>query len=217
MLKRRLRFPLILILLLLAVYPAYAQQTITTTVTRVVDGDTIETPMGKVRFIGMDTPETVHPDRGVEPWGPEASEFTKKLLPPGTPVTLKLDVQPKDHYGRLLAYVYMTDGRMVNALLLKAGLAQLMTIPPNVAHVDEFRQLQTDAREAHRGMWGTQEVSASRAPPAIAKAGSDTVYITRTGSKYHRAGCRYLSKSCIPISRADAVAQGYTPCKVCKP
>jgi len=160
----RLYIPLVLVLLFMGICSACAQQQGTTTVTRVIDGDTIVTPLGKVRFIGVDTPETVHPERGVEPWGMEASAFTKNLLPPGTRIRLVFDVQLKDKYGRLLAYVYLADGRMVNSLLLEAGLAQLMTIPPNVAHVEEFRRLQTEARAAGRGMWGNQG-TASPSPP----------------------------------------------------
>lgn len=132
-------------------------------VTRVIDGDTIEVSLDgrqeTVRLIGVDTPETVHPRVGVEPWGPEASAFTKRLLPPGTRVRLELDVQERDPYGRLLAYVYLPDGRMLNALLLEAGLAQLLTVPPNVRYVDLFVRLQREAREAGRGMWSEQPLA----------------------------------------------------------
>lgn len=132
-------------------------------VTRVIDGDTLEVRLDgrqeTVRLIGVDTPETVHPRIGVELWGPEASAFTKGLLPPATRVRLELDVQERDQYGRLLAYVYLPDGRMLNALLLEAGLAQLLTVPPNVRHVDLFVRLQREAREAGRGMWSEQPLA----------------------------------------------------------
>ena len=111
-----------------------AEPTLTATVLRVIDGDTIEVSMNgreeRVRLIGVDTPETVHPEIGVEPFGPEASAFTKRHLPPGTQVRLELDVQQRDRYGRLLAYLYLPDGRMLNELLLQEGLAQLLTVPP---------------------------------------------------------------------------------------
>ena len=135
------------------------------TVVRVVDGDTLIVRLDgreeTVRLIGVDTPETVHPTIGVEPGGPEASAFTKRLLPPGTTVRLELDVQERDRYGRLLAYVYLPDGRMVNAELLRAGLAQLLTVPPNVRYVDLFTRLQREAREAGRGLWAERPSASS--------------------------------------------------------
>ena len=143
-----------------------------TTVVRVVDGDTVVVLLNgreeTVRLIGVDTPETVHPTLGVEPFGPEASAFTKRLLPPGTQVRLELDIQERDRYGRLLAYVYLPDGRMVNAELLRAGLAQLLTIPPNVKYVELFTRLQREAREAGRGLWGEQ-------PAAVTGVGIERV------------------------------------------
>lgn len=93
-----------------------AEPTLTATVLRVIDGDTLEVHLDgrtdRVRLIGVDTPETVHPEGGVEPWGPEASSFTKTLLPPGTQVRLQLDVQQRDRYGRLLVHLYLLDGQM---------------------------------------------------------------------------------------------------------
>lgn len=140
-----------------------AQPSFEGTVVRVIDGDTVDVRIGarveRVRLIGVDTPETVHPEIGAEPWGPEASEFTKRHLPPGTVVRLELDVQERDRYGRLLAYLYLPDGRMLNALLLEAGLAQLLTVPPNVRYADVFVRLQREAREAGRGMWSEQPVA----------------------------------------------------------
>lgn len=134
--------------------------TLTATVVRVIDGDTVDVLFNgkqeRVRLIGVDTPETVHPEVGVEPWGPEASAFTKRHLPPGTVVRLELDVQERDRYGRLLAYLYLPDGRMLNELLLQEGLAQLLTIPPNVRYVDQFVAAQQQAREARKGVWSEQ-------------------------------------------------------------
>ena len=124
---------------------------------RVVDGDMLVVRLDgreeTVRLIGVDTPETVHPTIGVEPGGPEASAFTKQLLPPGTRVELELDVEQRDRYGRLLAYVYLADGRMVNAEITRTGMGQLLTVPPNVKYVDLFVRLQREAREAGRGLW----------------------------------------------------------------
>lgn len=125
------------------------------TVERVVDGDTIVLAGGeRVRLIGVDTPETKDPRKPVQCFGEAASAHTSALLPPGTAVRLEHDVEPRDRYGRTLAYVYRaSDGLLVNADLVASGFAQILTIPPNVAHVDEFRALQTEAREAGRGLW----------------------------------------------------------------
>lgn len=126
-------------------------------VRKVIDGDTFimdDTEKGThVRLIGIDAPEsrkTKYED--VQPFGAEAKEFATNLVE-GKNVKLVYDVEPKDKYGRTLAYVYLEDGRMVNAIMLSEGLARLNTVPPNVAHVDEFKELQTKARESHKGMW----------------------------------------------------------------
>lgn len=127
------------------------------TVARVVDGDTIVVRMDgsqeKVRFIGVDTPETKHPTEPVECYGPEASAFTERLLPPGTSVRLEVGVEEWDEYGRLLAYVWLED-RMVNEVLLSEGYARTMTIPPNVRYAERFRRAQREARAEGRGLWG---------------------------------------------------------------
>ncbi|MBM7549602.1 cell wall-binding repeat-containing protein [Peptoniphilus gorbachii] len=125
-------------------------------VTRVVDGDTIVVNINgkdeKVRLIGVDTPESVHPDknRNTE-FGKVASNFTKNLLK-GKSVKLEFDVQQRDKYGRLLAYVYI-EGKMVNKELLIAGMAKVATFPPNVKYVEKFRALEKTARDAKVGIW----------------------------------------------------------------
>ena len=125
-------------------------------VRKVVDGDTIEVSRGeRVRLIGVDTPETKDPNRPVGCYGKEASAFIARLLPAGTAVRLVGDVEQRDRYGRLLAYVYRrSDGLFVNAELLRRGYAQLLTVPPNVAHTDEFVTLARQAREGAQGLWG---------------------------------------------------------------
>ncbi|GIU87688.1 MAG: hypothetical protein KatS3mg009_2203 [Acidimicrobiia bacterium] len=143
-----------------------------TTVTRVVDGDTLVTAAGRVRLIGVDTPETVHPDRGVECFGREASAYLTRLVPPGTRVRLVFDAERRDRYDRLLAYVYrQDDGLFVNAELVAQGYAQVMTVPPNVAHADELVALAREAREAGRGLWracpdAAGEAAGQAQPPA---------------------------------------------------
>ena len=129
------------------------------TVLRVVDGDTIVASIDgteeRVRLIGIDTPETKKPDTPVQCFGPEASDFTKSLLPKGTPVLLVRDIEARDKYDRLLAYVYRTrDGLFVNLDIMRQGFARLLTIPPNVAHVDEFVAAAKAARKENLGLWG---------------------------------------------------------------
>lgn len=108
-----------------------------------------------MRYIGVDTPELHHPRKPVEAYAREARAFNQRLVE-GKKVRLEFDVERRDKYSRLLAYVYLTDGTFVNAELLRQGYAQLLTIPPNVKYVDLFVKLQREAREAGRGLWGKQ-------------------------------------------------------------
>ncbi len=140
-------------------------------VVKVYDGDTFRCRLEsgeevKVRLIGIDTPESrrnrkayrdaERSGKSVEEivrLGRMASAFTKKLIPPGTVVYLETDVQVHDRYGRLLAYVYLPDGRMLNEVLLEEGYATVYTIPPNVKYAERFVELQRRAREEGRGLW----------------------------------------------------------------
>jgi micrococcal nuclease len=128
-------------------------------VTRVIDGDTIEVSIDgqiyKVRYIGIDTPETVHPTKGEEPYGREACDKNKELVE-GEIVTLEKDVSEIDQYGRLLRYVYV-GSLFINAELVRLGYAQVATYPPDVKYQDLFLQLQREAREEGRGLWGLEE------------------------------------------------------------
>ena len=129
-------------------------------VIRVVDGDTLvidyEGNEEKVRLIGVDTPESVHPDKTKNTsYGKLASEYTKeKLL--GKSVSLEFDVEKRDKYGRLLAYLYL-NGKMYNKTLLEEGYAKVATFPPNVKYVDEFVKIAKIARENNVGLWGYEE------------------------------------------------------------
>jgi micrococcal nuclease len=121
-------------------------------VEHVTDGDTVWlTGIGKVRLIGIDTPEVYGQ---VECYGPQASAFAKRLLPPGRRVTYELGPEERDRYGRALAYVWLRDGRFLNRLLVARGYAQPMTVPPNVEYEDVFVKAAARAREAGRGLWG---------------------------------------------------------------
>jgi micrococcal nuclease len=128
-----------------------SNQTHEATVTRNTDGDTLYlSGIGKVRLIGIDTPEVFGT---TECFGRAASAFAKRVLPPGTHVRYRLGVDPRDRYGRALAYLYLQDGRMFNELLAERGYATPMTIPPNVDYAVRFVAAAKRAREANRGLW----------------------------------------------------------------
>lgn len=125
-------------------------------VSRVVDGDTIEVemPNGRtedVRYIGVDTPETVDPTEPVGCFGPKASHFNQGLVE-GRKVRLRFDEERRDYYGRLLAYVYLGN-RFVNAELLRRGLARAIYYSPNGAHRYQFESIARRAGRAGRGLW----------------------------------------------------------------
>jgi micrococcal nuclease len=125
-------------------------------VTRVVDGDTVEVQLDgteeDVRYIGVDTPETVKPGEPVQCFGKRASGFNHALVE-GERVRLVFDQERRDVYGRLLAYVYL-DGLFVNADLVRRGYARTLSIPPNDRFADRFKRLEMAAARAGRGLWG---------------------------------------------------------------
>ena len=121
-------------------------------VTKVIDGDTIViNNKEKIRLIGVDTPESVHPSKSVEYFGKEASIFTKRMCE-GKVVKLEYDWQRHDKYGRTLAYVYLEDGAFVNAEIIKQGYGFAYTKFP-FKYMDEFRGYQQKAREDEKGLW----------------------------------------------------------------
>ncbi|MBR1486365.1 MAG: thermonuclease family protein [Synergistaceae bacterium] len=147
-------------------------------VERVVDGDTAiisfifddgsKYSKERVRFLGVNTPETVHPNKPVEYYGKEASNFTKSELTDKT-VWLQTDVEVKDRYGRMLAYVWTSEPskkdlddeaaireNMFNAKLLLDGYAQLMTVQPNSRYSNLFVHFQREARSENKGLWGKE-------------------------------------------------------------
>jgi micrococcal nuclease len=125
-------------------------------VVRVVDGDTVVVRYKgreeRIRLIGVDTPETVHPNKPVEAYGEEAKEYTKKKLEEKD-IQIEFDVQERDRYGRLLGYIWL-DGLLFNDELLKMGYAKVATFPPNVKYVETFKETEKNAREKQVGLWG---------------------------------------------------------------
>ena len=125
-------------------------------VTRAVDGDTIEVRLGEsiedVRYIGVDTPETVKPDTPVQCFGLRASRFNHGLVEHRR-VRLVFGVERRDVYGRLLAYVHL-GRRFVNAELVRRGFARTLTIPPNDRFAPSLKRLEIAAARAGRGLWG---------------------------------------------------------------
>jgi len=119
---------------------------------RVVDGDTIVLDGGeRVRLIGVDTPETVDPRRPVQRFGKEASAFTRRAVE-GKPVRLKYDEDTRDKYGRTLAYVYLSDGTLLNAEIIRQGYGFAYTRFP-FRYQAQFVRLEREAREGGRGLW----------------------------------------------------------------
>ncbi len=135
-------------------------------VVRAVDGDTLKLENGeRVRLIGIDTPEVYESTKlyrdskksgqdikAIQALGKRSSGFTRDLVE-GKRVRLEFDVEKRDKYQRLLAYVYLKDGIFVNAEIVKQGYASLMTYPPNIKYVDTFKELYQEARVNNRGLW----------------------------------------------------------------
>ena len=137
------------------------------TVERVIDGDTVKVRLKNgqtedVRFLLIDTPETVNPEKPVQPYGPEASRFTKEALPAGSEVLLERDESKADRYGRLLAYVW-ADGKMINQELLRKGLARVAYIyEPDTRYVETFQEIEDETKEEKLGIWQTNGYATDR-------------------------------------------------------
>ncbi|HQO39600.1 MAG TPA: thermonuclease family protein [Spirochaetota bacterium] len=157
------------ILILLTSVAAQAAGT-RATVTKIVDGDTIHVNSNgtilKVRLIGIDAPEKVTNSkvrrdsnrtgddiRTILAQGKRSTNYLKSILRKGASVTLEYDLQQYDRNGRTLAYVYLSDGRMLNELIIAAGYAVPLTVPPNVKYRDRFYRAHREAKAAKRGLW----------------------------------------------------------------
>lgn len=191
-------------------------------VKRVIDGDTIELYDGrKLRYIGIDTPETVHPNRPIGCFGTEASSKNKELVL-GKEVSLEKDVSESDKYGRLLRYVYLADGSMVNEFLVKEGYASARTYPPDVKYQEVFLQTEREAREGSKGLWAAcmngkagensslvpqvQGVTTTSESSPVSNANGCTIKgnISANGDKiYHLPNCGSYSKTVIDESAGE--------------
>ena len=148
--------------------PLNAQQK--TTVTRIIDGDIIQALYGgvekRIRLIGIDAPESrvnrkakkdanmsEHDLKTIIEMGKKAKAYVDGLVKRGDLITIEFDVQERDKYGRLLGYVYLSNGKMLNEEIIKAGYAMIMTIPPNVKYKDRLLEAYQEAEEDKRGLW----------------------------------------------------------------
>lgn len=169
-------------------------------VIRVVDGDTIEVDLGggnkkKIRYIGIDTPETVDPRKGVQCFGKEASAKNQELVGNNI-VGLEKDVSETDKYGRLLRYVYKGD-LLVNEILVAEGYAHSSSYPPDIKYQDKFRLAEQKARTSNLGLWNL--CSATPVPnsnPAIQQVPATNILLQQNSGTY-TCNC---SKTCTQIS-----------------
>ena len=213
--------------------PSFPDGTTPAAVIRVVDGDTIEVEIEgeihKVRYIGIDTPETVDPRRPVGCFGEEASAANKALVE-GKTVILEKDVSDTDRFGRLLRYVWLNSQQMVNAMLVREGYAQASAYPPDVRHQELLDGLEAEARSAGRGLWGpvcletsAPAPSGSPAEGACEYSGTSEAVIkgnisTDSGEKiYHVPGGGFYEQTVIDeaagerwfCTESDAIADGW--------
>lgn len=209
------------------------------TVTRVVDGDTIEVKaesysperaerVERVRYVGIDTPETVDPRKPVQCFGQEASNKNKELVL-GKKVRLEKDISETDKYGRLLRYVWV-ENIFVNDYLIRNGFAKLDTFPPDVKYASQFQSAQKEAQDNNRGLWAPKACTESGAStPGVASQTAPTSdclikgNINSSGDKiYHTPGQRYYDKTQIDESAGErwfctedeAISAGWRKSKV---
>ena len=198
----------VLILLPILFFPSFLVAQDAVFVKYVIDGDTVILKNGnKVRYIGINAPEIDHENHPAEPLGYAARSFNKKLIG-SQRIRLEYGREKRDHYKRLLAYVFLKDNTFVNQELVQSGLATYLYIPPNLKYADNLLQAQKDAMSGKRGMWGSW--SEKQQP-----------YIGNYKSKrFHLPGCKYGRKTAssnrVYFSKQwDAYWEGYSPCTKC--
>lgn len=201
----------LLLLIVLSVFCLSLTTTVHRSVIFVYDGDTILLDGGDiVRYIGIDTPEIDHKKRKHEFMAQAARDFNTKMVK-GARVKIEVDRERKDRYGRRLAYVFLQNGDMVNAILVRKGFAHVMLKAPNIKYKAQLLDCQREAMKERLGIW-------SRSP-----ATEEKYYLGNKNSfRFHRPNCpfgRKVSKDTIVRfqSRYEAFWEGYSPCKKCRP
>lgn len=182
-------------------------------VIKVIDGDTIELENGqRVRYIGIDTPETVDPRKPVQCFGMEASGKNKELVESKT-IRLEKDVSETDKYGRLLRYVYV-GSIFVNDYLIKEGFAHASSYPPDIKYQNQFRESEIQAQSQNIGLWSSCQGQTSQAAPvdqaacfiSSSRETSPLIKgnISSSGDKiYHVPGQKYYDKTVIDTARGE--------------
>jgi endonuclease YncB( thermonuclease family) len=208
------RFTLTLILVLLAcglASPAAAAYSLRVKVHWVDDGDTIVVAGGeRVRYLGINTPEVAHKDKPGEPFGEEAKAFNTKLVQ-GRWISLELAKQQRDHYGRLLAFVFLEDGTSVNGELVRQGYAHLLRRQPELPHWKRLLELQRQALKEKKGIWSLPVLK-----PEKFYIGNKRSWI------FHRPHCQFGRKATAGNrvrfrDRYEAFYHGFSPGRRCKP
>ncbi|MCX5806170.1 MAG: thermonuclease family protein [Proteobacteria bacterium] len=200
-------FAILLYLIMVLAGNSFAKEYV---VNKIIDGDTVRLDTGEtVRYLGIDTPELSKKGIGAEFYAREAAKYNKKLVYMKK-VRLEFDVEKKDQYGRLLAYVFVKD-LFVNAELVKLGYAKVMVKLPNAKYKDMLLNHQKTAMDEERGLW--QE---KKRETEVSYVGNKRTY------SLHRPSCTMTDKisdknKIIFRSRFDAIKVGYSPCKQCKP
>ena len=208
------RFALIFILSLVVygwISPAADADSLRVKVRWVDDGDSIVLSGGeRLRYLGIDAPEVAHKDKPGEPFGDEAKAFNKKLVQ-GRWINLELTEQQRDHYGRLLAFVFLEDGTFVNGELVRRGYAHLLRKQPKLRYWERLLSLQRRALQEKRGIWSV---------PVVKK---EKYYIGNKRSWiFHRPHCRFGLKTASGNrvrfnNRYEPLYQGFSPGRRCKP
>ena len=191
--------------------PAADADALRVKVRRVDDGDTIVVAGGqRVRYLGINTPEVAYKDKPAEPFADEAKAFNKKLVQ-GRWINLEVAEQQRDHYGRLLASVFLPDGTFVNGELVRRGYAHLLRKQPKLPYWQRLLELQRQALKEEKGMWSLPVIK-----PEKFYIGNKRSWI------FHRPHCQFGRKTAAGNrvrfrDRNEALYHGFSPGRRCKP